>query len=73
MFTCYCGICDQEYNFAGTTEYPSVWIDRHIMQHERRQTDYHEDIAVLRAKKPLHSKADILNKAHQIINHKDSK
>jgi len=69
----YCGICDQEYNFAGTTEYPEAWVDRHIIQHERRQTDYHEDIAVLRAKKPLYTKADIVDRAEKLLYNKDSK
>ena len=73
MICVYCGICDQEFNFAGTTEYPEIWIEKHVALHERRFRDTSEDIEELRRKKPLHSKADIVNKAIKMLQNEDSK
>jgi len=72
MRSVWCGTCRKDYNFPGT-EYPSIWIDRHIAEHEREFKTNEEDYQHMRDLKPLHSKADILNKAHQMINQKDSK
>ena len=63
MTSIYCGLCDQEFNFAGVTECPQGWLNRHIEHHNRRLKTADEDIEILKE----HRKLDTLMKYKQAI------